>query len=213
MKAASLSEARSDLVKSRVLEGVAQVLGRRQALTYANVAEAAGVPERTLYRHFPTRELLLRAVFDWSNMRIGFRGELPKDGSEVAALARRVFPGFDEIAPVIVELLIAPEGRLARLAEKSARQRASLAVVRHELGSSDSASGRRLAALLQLLTTAATWQTLRDYWDMDGAEAAETVALAVELLLEGARAQAARSKGRKQAKRAKKSKPTKETGA
>ena len=44
---------------------------------------------------------------------------------------------------------------------------------------------------MQLLTTAATWNTLRDYWDMDGAEAAETAALAVELLLDGARARAA----------------------
>ena len=39
---------------------------------------------------------------------------------------------------------------------------------------------------MQLLTTAAAWQTLRDYWDMDGAEAAD-VGTGVELLLEGAR--------------------------
>jgi hypothetical protein len=47
-----------------------------------------------------------------------------------------------------------------------------------------------VAAAVQLLTTAATWNTLRDYWDMDGREAAETAALAVELILDGARRQA-----------------------
>jgi hypothetical protein len=41
-----------------------------------------------------------------------------------------------------------------------------------------------------LLTAAATWQTLHDYWDMDGEEAGETAALAIELLLAGARARA-----------------------
>ena len=51
-------------------------------------------------------------------------------------------------------------------------------------------AARRVAAATQLLTVAATWQTLRDYWGMDGNEAAETAALAVELLLDGARARA-----------------------
>lgn len=44
-----------------------------------------------------------------------------------------------------------------------------------------------MAATVQLLTAAATWQTLRDYWDMDGEEAAETAALALGLVFEGAR--------------------------
>ena len=43
-----------------------------------------------------------------------------------------------------------------------------------------------------MLTSAAAWQTLRDYWDMDGAEAAETVAVALSMLLEGARQEAKR---------------------
>jgi hypothetical protein len=37
------------------------------------------------------------------------------------------------------------------------------------------------------MTTAGTWQTLRDYWGMDGEEAAETAALAIDLLVRGAR--------------------------
>ena len=36
-----------------------------------------------------------------------------------------------------------------------------------------------------MLTSAATWQTLRDYWDMDGDEAAETVAGALTMLFAG----------------------------
>jgi len=195
MTTGTLSDARVELVRSRVLEGVAAVLARGEPLTYAGVAVAAGVPERTLYRHFPTREQLLAAVFAWANERIGFRGELPADGASMAELVRRVFPGFDAIAPVIRELLIAPEGRLARLADKPARQRAALALVRGEVAGLDRASERRLAAVLQLLGAAPTWQTLRDYWDMDGVEAAEACALAVQLLLEGARARAKRRKG------------------
>ena len=117
-------------VRTRVLEGVADLLAAGDDLTFAKVAAAAGVPERTVYRHFPTRVALLTAVFDWANERIGFRGTLPTDADGLVELVRRVFPGFDELAPVVRELLIAPEGRFVRLADKPDRQRAAAAVVR-----------------------------------------------------------------------------------
>jgi AcrR family transcriptional regulator len=192
MPAVSLQQARVELVRERVLEGVAALLAAGEDLTFAKVASAAAVPERTVYRHFPTREALLSAVFDWANRRIGFDGDLPADRSQTLALVRRAFPGFDEIAPVIRELLVAPEGSLARLSNKHERQEAAMAVVRSEAPALDPASARRIAAAVQLLTAAATWQTLRDYWDMDGEEAGETAALAVELLLDSARSRTKR---------------------
>jgi AcrR family transcriptional regulator len=103
------------VVREGVLEGVAELLTAGDDLTFAKVARAAGVPERTVYRHFPTKEALLTAVFHWANEHIGFAGDLPTDGAAVVALVREVFPGFDEIAPVVRELLLAPEGRVARL--------------------------------------------------------------------------------------------------
>ena len=190
MKTGTLADDRVDLVRRRMLDGVADVLRRGDALTYSAVAQAAGVAERTLYRHFPTREALLNAVFEWANERIGFSGAYPTDEAELTALARRAFPGFDALAPVIEELLLTPEGRQARLASKPERQRAALALVRHEAPGLDRSSERQTAAVLQLLTSAATWQSLRDYWDMDGEQAAETAALAIELVLSGARTRA-----------------------
>lgn len=194
MKAATLADDRVDLVRRRTLDGVFAVLRRGEPLTYAAVAQAAGVGERTLYRHFPTREALLAAVFEWANERIGFGGAYPVDAAELSALVRRAFPGFDALAPVIEELLLTPEGRQARLASKPERQRAALALVRHEAHGLERSAERRAAAVVQLLSTAATWQSLRDYWDMDGEEAAETATLAIELLLTGARARAKTAK-------------------
>jgi AcrR family transcriptional regulator len=185
---ATLRDARSEVVRERVLEGVAALLEARDDLTFAKVAKAANVPERTVYRYFATREALLKAVFEWSNRRIGFDGKLPVDLASTVALVRRVFPGFDEIAPVIHELLIAPEGLIARRTNLDKRRRAAVDVVRREAPLLDRATTRRVAAIVQLLTAAATWQTLRDYWDMDGEEAGETAALAIELVMAGARA-------------------------
>ena len=89
---------------------------------------------------------------------------------------------------MIRELLIAPEARPARLSSAAERRRVALAMVDDEVPDLDQATRRRLAAALQLMTTAGTWQTLRDYWGVDGDEAAETAALAIDLLVRGARA-------------------------
>lgn len=62
---------------------------------------------------------------------------------------------------MIQELLVAPEGLLARLSNKDDRQQAAVAVVVSEAPGLDPATARRVAAAVQLLTTAATWQTQR----------------------------------------------------
>jgi hypothetical protein len=48
MPAVSLRDARSAVVRERVLAGVADVLAAGDDLTFARVAEAADVPERTV---------------------------------------------------------------------------------------------------------------------------------------------------------------------
>jgi AcrR family transcriptional regulator len=194
MTSPSLSDARTDLVRRRALEGAAAVLDRGEALTFAAVSAASEVPERTLYRHFPTREDLLRGLYEWVNARLAVDGERPADAAGLARLVRQVFPGFDAVAPVVRELLAAPEGLLARLSANPARQRAALSLVQHEAAGLDPVEARRVAAVMQLLTAASTWQALRDYWGMDGAEAAETAVLASELMLAGARTRAGASK-------------------
>jgi AcrR family transcriptional regulator len=187
MSETTTQRARANAVRERVLEGVAELLAADDHLTFAALATTTGVPERTIYRYFPTREALLVAVFDWTNARIGFDGALPTDGDSAVALVRRVFPGFDEHAPVVRELLLSREGLDVRLSSMDARRRAALALVRNEAPGLDRTTTRRVAAVVQLLTTASTWQTLTQYWDVDGDEAAETAALAIELLLDAAR--------------------------
>jgi AcrR family transcriptional regulator len=186
----SVQDVKAAAVRERVLEGVREVLERGEAITFTRVANAAGIPERTVYRYFPTREALLAAMFDWANKKIGFGGELPADEVAAQALVRKAFPGFDSIAPVVRELLAAPEGRAARLSDKARRRVAAIALVRHEAPHLDKSTTRQVAAVVQLLTTASAWQTLCDYFDMDGEEAAEASALAIHLVLNGARTRA-----------------------
>ena len=191
MTAATLQDARSNLVRERVLDGVFEVLAAGEDLTFAKVAKAADVPERTIYRHFPSKEALHAAIWSWANERMGFTGPFPTDEAGYVALVRTAHPGFERLAPVIRELLASKDGLAVRLTANDQRRQSARTAVRSSAPGLNPADEQRVAAALQLLTSAATWQTLHDYWDMDGEEAGETAALAIELLLEGARSRAA----------------------
>jgi AcrR family transcriptional regulator len=179
----SVLDAQAELVRARILDGVARLLDDGEELTFARVAAAAGVSERTVYRHFTNRDALMAAVYAWANDRIGFTGRLPSTGAEMIDMVRHVFPGFDTVAPVVDELLRSTEGRRARLGELDARRGAALAVVGDAAPALDPTTQRHVAAVVQVLGTAAVWQALRDFWDMDGAEAGAAVGTVIDLLL------------------------------
>jgi AcrR family transcriptional regulator len=186
----TLQQAKADVVRARVIEGAVALLDDGRSLTFKEIAHEAGVPERTVYRHFPTRAALLTAVFEWTNEQIGHAGPRPTSQVALVALVRQAFRQFDEHGPLVRQMLIEPDGRDARLADAADRRRAASELVRHEAPDLDRLTHDRVAAAIQVLTVAATWQSLHDYWDLDGAEAGETSALAIELLLEAARARA-----------------------
>jgi AcrR family transcriptional regulator len=185
---APLKEARADVVRVRVIDAVTSLLRAGQPLTFKDVAREAGVPERTVYRHFPTRTELLAAVFEWANHQIAQEGPRPTTAADAAEWVRQAFRGFDRLAPVIRQMLIEPDGRTLRLADAADRRRAAIELVENEVPGLDPLARDRVAAAIQVLSVAATWQSLHEYWDLDGPDAGETSVQAIELLLEGARA-------------------------
>jgi AcrR family transcriptional regulator len=181
----TVRDVRAEAVRDRVIAGACELIAAGDAVTFSKVAAAADVPERTVYRYFPARDDLMAALYHHVNARIGFDGELPTTAGAMTAMVAKAFPGFDTVAPVVDELLRTPEGRRARLGGLAARRRAAVAVVGEAQPDLEAAATRRLAAVIQVLGTAAVWQALRDFWDMDGAEAAAAVTTAIDRLLGG----------------------------
>jgi len=117
------------------------------------------------YRHFAERaNALLAAVLRLGQLQIGSTAICRHDGRARVRLVRRVFPGFDEIAPVIRELLVAPEGLLARVGRRP-RNGAEWPSSSCARGARDLDAGERAAGSAGDESTpdptAASWQTLR----------------------------------------------------
>jgi AcrR family transcriptional regulator len=179
----SVRAAQTQLFRAHVLDAVCDLIRAGEDVTFAKIAAAADVPERTLYRHYANRQVLVDALYAHVNQRIGFDGELPTTPLEMTAMVRQVFPGFDTVAPVIDELLSSPEGRRARLGAVEQRRAAALAVVAEARPDLDDETARNVAAVVQVLGSAAVWRALRDFWDLDGADAAEAVTTVIDTLL------------------------------
>ncbi len=182
-----LREAQAAATSHRILEAVGAVLERGEEPTYALVAQEAGCQERTVYRHFPTREELAAAFWDWQYSILGPRDWTIGTEAGLLALIDRSFRAFDEHPELIRAMLHTRHGRAARLTENDERRAMAQRCVDDAVPGLDRRRRRQAAAAAQLLFSAAAWEVLRDYWDMDGEHAAATASLALTAMLEGLR--------------------------
>lgn len=166
------------------------------ALGFDEVAAAAGVNRRTIFRHFPTKEALLRAFWTSTNATLGVP-VWPESEADLTRLPPELFAALERIEGVVRAAHTSSTGREFRMQANEERLRAfraSLADVARDL---DPRTARHLAALVQLLFSATAWLTMRDYWGFGGREAGEAAAWGIGALLAAARAEAAAARKRR----------------
>jgi AcrR family transcriptional regulator len=187
----AFSTARTALVRDRVVAGAIAALSAGEVVTFGGVARHSGVPERTIYRHFESREQLFAGVVAWLNQPFE-RRTWPQTAAQARDFVARAYTMYDANASVVRGLLIDPDSRSARFADKAERQRAAMALVKHECPGITPAAARRAAAVVQLLISPAAWQDFADYWAMTGTDAAAAAADAIDAVLARARTGVAR---------------------
>lgn len=170
--------------RERILDAAITTLndGTPEQLTIAGVAKAAGITERTVYRHFATREDLLRAVWPRMQARMGMSG-FPDTVAALIATPQKVFPRFEAEEGSVRASMASEAGREIRRAANPERQKAFLGCVREALPQMDAATRRRRAAVIQMIGSAHGWAAMKDYWGLSAEEAGRAAAEAIALLL------------------------------
>lgn len=168
----------------RILDAAIALMAEAGAapLTIAGVAALAGVTDRTVYRHFASREALLEAVWPRMQQRVRSTG-FPASALALVATPGRLFPRFDENANLVRASAFSEAGREVRLSSNAERQAAMLACVDDALPGLEPATRRRRAAIVQLIDSAFGWAVLKDFWGLDGAEAGLAAGEAIAVLL------------------------------
>jgi len=151
-------------------------------VTMMEVAARAGVTERTIYRHFRTRRVLLRWV--WQRVLVSDASQRDRQTvDELIKGPRRDFPRWDETPEFARSSVYSPEALEARKRLSDVRQQAMLKSVRDAIPVLDEGTIRRRAAIAELLASSYTWEWLEQLWGLDGAEAGAAASEALEILL------------------------------
>ena len=185
-----LRRAQAEATRERILQATADILDETggDEVMFDEIAKAAGVERRTVFRHFANKTELLRAFWLWMGSRIGPQ-ILPSTLPELLDMPPKIFAGFDANENLIRASLHSPAGRAMRLQTVPARRAGFARVVEAGLPDLPPFERHEFEALAHLLVSASAWETLRDYAGLSGAEAGRTASHALTLLLTALRSQ------------------------
>ena len=188
-----LRSRQKEQTRDLILNAVDAILRRAPVsdVTIAAVAREAEITERTIYRHFPTREDLLNA--SWRRaLRAFIRGQTQQVETleQILDLTRAAYENFDANEGIVRAIISAPEGVEVRKRPAEIR----LDMLRKAYGKLLAGVPERDAKTVLLathaLSSASVWSHLRDYCGVDGAEGGRIAAQAIALIVEATKARA-----------------------
>ena len=178
----SLRDQQADLTRELIMGAFQGLLqnDHPDAITYPQVAEAAGVSLRTVYRYFPTRVDLLQSAAAWlADFTDGARWDDPRTVHDLAGAVPEMGRVFDEHTNVF---------RALAGDELQEQRRVAVAAAVAEVSRNlPAAEARRAEAVLGFLRSGRAWLALHDHYGLDGDEIVATLDWAAGTLLEDLR--------------------------
>ncbi|MGH9101745.1 MAG: TetR/AcrR family transcriptional regulator [Acidimicrobiales bacterium] len=183
-EATSLRERQARQVRVAVLDAVISELEDNAAddVSMADVAKAAGISLRTLYRYFPDRPSLLHAAGEHVYGSLGVPVDIagPEDISASLLDAARRLSTRPELTRALVRTTA---GQATRSAVRGQRVDAINAALKPPTEGLDADTARRATAVIAHLCSAASWVTIADESGLHDYDAQQAVAWAIDALI------------------------------
>lgn len=180
-----LRERQAERVRISVLEAVIAQLETRafDDVPMAEIADAAGVSLRTLYRYFPDRDSLLHAAGEhlYASLEVPYDIDGP---DKISASFQHAARRLSTRGGLTRALVRTTAGRAARSAVRGRRVEAIKAALGPLTKDMDADTARQATAVIAHLCGAASWVTIADEYGLTDAEAQRAVAWAIDRLVE-----------------------------
>jgi AcrR family transcriptional regulator len=176
-RAAAAREAVLDVLLARVQgDGFSDI-------AMEDLAQAAGISRRTLYRMFPTREALLAAAGQRFAETVGMPQEI--GGPEHLSATFREGSRLMERQAVLARALNrSTTGRGIRAGQRSRRLQVIESALRPLTDKLEKDEARRVTAVIAFLISSNTWITIQDESGLDGDEIRLGVSWAIDVLVD-----------------------------
>lgn len=171
--------------RDRIVDAAVGLLqdGDAAAIAMQDVAEAAGVSVRTVYRAFPTKDDLLVGVMETIKERFErTAGTPPTTREELASSVPGAVRAVFEVEPMYRALFSTAAGREMHRATAAARSASVDRAFTDGLDGLGERERRLRVALLYLVTSSRSVLWLKDYMGLDVDEVIDAVSMAVDLL-------------------------------
>lgn len=181
-----LRERQAQQTRDTILDALTEALADRgvDELTTKELAAAAGVSERTVYRHFPDRTALvegLTARFFASGDRVP---AVPDGLGEVGSMVIELYRALEEhhVEAQAEALLNADPRRFTQATRRHTEQFRELAA--SAFPDLDPGRQQSLATVMRVLASAQSWLRIRAEFGIGGQESGPVVAWAVQALID-----------------------------
>jgi AcrR family transcriptional regulator len=172
------------MTKDRIIDAAVALLQDTDpaAIGMQDVADAAGVSVRTVYRAFPTRDDLFDAVPVAIKERLAAAGPFPSTVEEYIRTSPTLVHALFELEPLYRALFATPAGRATHQREAPQRQDAIKDIFAVELNGLTARERRLFVAAMHLVSSSSSVFFLKDYADLDAAEAGAAMRFAIAAL-------------------------------
>jgi AcrR family transcriptional regulator len=189
MASGTLRDQHHALTRELILRAFVEQLeaGELSEITIPDVAKAAGVSVRTVYRQFATRDDLLVAASDWIAEQYFADPRLPESIDEQLRQIELQPASWDEHPNLVRAMASTAVGQAIRSRRRSRRLGLISSALQEVTSNLPQADQRRAEAVFGYLSNMLAWVTMRDEHGLSGAEIGQALKWALATLAEDLR--------------------------
>jgi AcrR family transcriptional regulator len=185
----SLRQEQVRRTREQILDALVRTIGQGVAgLSIPAVAREAGVSIPTIYRHFHNKQELVAALGGYLMQKMGLASmQPPRSLDDLLAFSRYGFVKAEDMDEAIKIVAVSELGSQMRKDAMPLRIKMLENALADELAPLNEQDRVRLRNMILVLTSSAMIRAFKEYLDLSGEAAADTVEWAIRLLVDAAK--------------------------